>query len=580
VRFTEAFVHTLRDAPADAEVPSHRLLAQAGFIHKVAAGVYTYAPAMQRVLKRISQIVREEMDRAGAQEVLLPAMQPRSIWEESGRWERYRSEGLLFCLKDRKDADLCLGPTHEEVITKLVAAQVSSYKQLPFNLYQIQTKFRDEIRPRFGLMRAREFIMKDAYSFDADEARMDVSYKKMRDAYERVFSRCGLEFAAVQADAGAIGGSGSEEFVVTASTGEDVFLVDEDGGYAANQDRATCKLAPSVSAEDKEQLPLEEIHTPGVTTIDSLVEFVPGLTPDRTLKAVLFEAVYSDREEAVLVFIRGDRDVNEVKVVNALDALAVRGLPEDEVQKKLQLPAGSIGPANLPESLRVLADESARELKNFVTGLNKKDYHYKNMNWERDCPLPEFHDLLLAVDGDQSPVGDGVLRATRGIEVGHIFKLGTKYSASMSATFDAPDGSSVPIHMGCYGIGITRTAAASVEQNHDERGIIWPLELAPWSVQLVCMNPKDETQSALAEELYKKLLAAEVEVLYDDRKQSPGAKLADADLIGTPLKIIVGRDAKNGEVEFSYRDKRKEPQTLKPEAAIACVLRECAEAIA
>lgn len=556
------FLYTLHDAPSDSEVPSHRLLAQAGFIHKLAAGIYSYTPPMWRVLQKISDIVREEMNRAGAQEVLLPALQPRSIWDESGRWDRYVKDGVLFHFTDRKDSEVCLGPTHEEAVTTLVSKFVNSYKQLPLNLYQIQTKFRDEIRPRFGLMRGREFIMKDAYSFDIDDEGMNESYRKMDEAYRRIFTRCGLEFTAVEADSGAIGGSGSQEFVVTAQTGEDLFILCDAVGYAANVEKAVSIIPPAPSANESPKT-LEKVATSGVKTIEDLTRFFAGLTSDRFLKAVVYRAVWKDTEEIIVALIRGDREINEVKLANKLDCMALVLATDDEIRKALGAAPGFIGPVGSRINCRIFADYSVRDLKNFVTGANEVDAHYSNANWDRDCPLPEVHDLLMVQEGDlllprnsseaALPEEKRRLRATRGIEVGHIFKLGRKYSAAMKAHFTNATGQAEPFVMGCYGIGVSRVAASAIEQWHDEKGMIWPLQIAPWQVHLVCVNAKSEEQRSVADKIYAELTQAGLDVLYDDRQVSPGVKFNDADLIGLPLRITVGRDAAQGVVEFVQR---------------------------
>ncbi len=570
MRQSNLLLTTTRNPPADTEVPSHRRLAQAGFIHKLTAGIYSYTPAMWRVLKKISNIVREEMDRAGAQEVMLPILQPREIWDRSGRWDTYVNHRILFHFRDRKDAEVCLGPTHEEVITTLTDHFVTSYKQLPVNLYQVQTKFRDEIRPRFGLMRGREFIMKDAYSFDADEEGMNVSYKKMEVAYSETFRRCGLSFSIVDADAGAIGGSGSQEFIVQASTGEDVFIINKKTGYAANQERAVGEIAP-FSAKDEKPLALEKEKTPNAKTIEDLVSFFKTYKKDRFLKSVVYKAIYRDHEEYVVAFIRGDREINEVKLQNALDAIALMLATDEEIKKNLQIVPGYIGPVGLSEKIKVVIDRSVSEMVNFVAGANEEGYHFKNVNTGRDFKLGEVRDICLIQAGDLVVVDPGqqyspqdrVVEETRGIEVGHIFKLGKKYSATMNATFTNAAGQEEHFWMGCYGIGVSRVAAAAIEQAHDEKGMIWPIPIAPWAVHLVCVNVNDQTQREAAEKLYESFQKANIEVLFDDRAVSPGIKFNDADLIGLPLRITVGRDAGTGEVEFVKRNDLKNVTKLK-----------------
>lgn len=559
---SKAFVCTLREAPGDAEVPSHRLLAQAGFIQKLSAGVYCYTPAMWRVLRKVAQIVREEMDRAGAQEVMLPILQPQEIWQRSGRLSTYVTDGIMFHFKDRKDFPVCLGPTHEEVITLLADKFVNSYKQLPLNLYQIQTKFRDEIRPRFGLMRCREFIMKDAYSFDVDDAGLDVSYQAMREAYSRAFERCGFAFGIAQADSGAIGGAASEEFIVPAETGEDLFLICDAAKYAANQERAVSVVASAANATEQ-LLPLEKVATPNTTTIEELRKFFGDLEADRCVKAVMYHAIYAEREEVVIALIRGDQEINEVKLKNELGALGLQLANDEEIRTTTGAVPGFTGPIGLAAGVKVVADKTVAEMKNVVFGANETDFHYRNANLGRDFELDEFVDIRLARDGELCVLSEFEgrsltdeerrLKATRGIEVGHIFKLGTKYSAAMGATVKGEDGKDYPFVMGCYGIGISRVAAAAIEQCHDEQGMIWPLAIAPWQVQLVCMNPKKDEQKALADSVYQQLLDAGVEVLYDERPVSPGIKFNDADLIGVPLRIVVGKFAADGEVEFTTR---------------------------
>ena len=553
MRLSRSFFVTLRDRPADAEVESHALLAKAGYIQKLAAGIYIYGPLMQRVLQKISQIVREEMNRAGAQEILMPAVQPKEIWVESGRWDRYVKDGILFHFQDRKDAEVCLGPTHEEVVTTFVKKTVTSYRQLPLNLYQIQTKFRDEIRPRFGLMRGREFTMKDAYSFDADAEGLDRSYQAMYDAYCRIFERCGLNYTVVEADPGAIGGSGSQEFMVNAATGEDAILLCEKCRYAANVEKATSVLPPAPDPAGGKQLPLEKHKTPNVRSVQELMTFFKGYPANRMAKTILYKAVSKEKEEAVAVLIRGDLEINEVKVANALDCHALQLADDGLVRKATGAETGFAGPIGL-KGARLLADESVRELRNLLCGGNETDVHYLNANHGRDFPTPEFKDLRKAHGGETCPhCKDAPLQETRGIEVGHIFKLGTKYSKAMNATFTAADSSSQPFVMGCYGIGVSRIAAAAIEQNHDKNGLIWPEPIAPYPAVIVQVNAKEETQKKVAEQLYEGLQKAGVEVLYDDRDLSPGVKFKDADLIGLPWQVTVGRDAKDGVVELKER---------------------------
>lgn len=550
MRLSQLLISTLREDPSDAEVPSHKLLARAGYIIKVVAGIYTYSPLMWRVVKKFAQIVREELDRKGAQEIMMPIAHPRELWESSGRWARYVADGIMFTLKDRKGSELCLGPTHEEVVTSYMNAAVNSYKQLPQNLYQIQDKFRDEIRPRFGLMRGREFIMMDSYTFDVDDAGLDVAYQKMHEAYCAIFSRCGLNYTIVQADAGAIGGSGSEEFMVLADTGEDAVLYCEESGYSANVEKATSLLPDAPPGGEPREL--EKHSTPDIKTVAQLEEFF-DLPAGRMAKTVLYTSVYSDREEPVAVLMRGDQEINEVKLTNALDALSVRLADDETILRATGSDVGFAGPVNLPEGTRVLADESLKNRTNLLTGSNETGFHCVNVNLGRDCPMPEFVELRLARAGDRCPTGKGVLQEARGIEVGHIFKLGTKYSEAMGATFMNRNGVPQPFVMGCYGIGVSRTPAAAVEQEYDDKGIVWPLPLAPFEVVVAVLDPRREEQSVLGEKIYRRLLEAGVDACLDDRALRPGAKFKDLELLGFPLQVIVGRQAADDMVEFVVR---------------------------
>lgn len=540
---------TLRDDPADAEVPSHRLLARAGYIQKIGAGIYVYSPLMWRTLRKISNIIRDELDAEGAHEILMPIMQPKELWEQSGRWARYIAEGIMFHMEDKRGAEVCLGPTHEEVVTTYINKIVTSYKQLPVNVYQIQDKFRDEIRPRFGLMRGREFMMKDAYSFDIDEAGLDASYDAMDRAYRKIFERCGLAFRAVEADSGAIGGSGSQEFMVLADTGEDAILYCEESGYAANVEKATSKIEETPRAAETE---LEKHATPDVRTVEQLVAFF-DMDAKLMAKTVLYDADFEDRTETVAVMMRGDLEINEVKLTGVLDALAVRLADEKTIQAATGAEVGFAGPIGLAEGTRIFADESLRGIDALLTGCCETGFHCLGVKLGRDCPMPSFHDLRLAREGEMSPDGKGPLKETRGIEVGHIFKLGTKYSTAMSATFSGENGKPTPFVMGCYGIGVSRTAASAVEQNHDDRGILWPRPIAPFEVVVAVLDVKKSEQVELAKSLYDELRGAGVDVCFDDRKMSPGAKFKDLDLLGFPLRVVVGRRASDGVVEFSER---------------------------
>ncbi|SHG57024.1 prolyl-tRNA synthetase [Thermosyntropha lipolytica DSM 11003] len=543
MKYSELFCPTLREVPSEAEVVSHQLLLRAGFIRKTTAGVYTYMPLAQRVLRKIMNIIREEMDRAGAQELLMPIIQPRELWEQSGRWAVYGEE--MFRLKDRHNRDFALGPTHEELITSLVNADVHSYRDLPLMLYQIQNKYRDEIRPRFGLMRGREFIMKDLYSFDADYEGLDVSYNKMYEAYKRVFDRLNLKYRVVEADSGAIGGSESHEFVVLADTGESEIVFCDNCDYAANVEKASC-LAPK-EEDTSPLLDLEKIATPGQKTIEEVARFL-GLPASRHVKTLLYKA----DGEIIAVVIRGDRELNETKLKNFLHCTHLAMAEENEVRKICAAGFGSLGPVGLP--CKVYADLEVARMRNFVCGANEDGFHLINVNMGRDFVPEAVADLRNAVKGDKCPVCGKELEVQRGIEVGHIFKLGTKYSEAMGATFLDQDGKEKPFIMGCYGIGVSRTMAAAVEQNHDEDGIIWPVPIAPYQVIIVPVNIKDAELRVVAEEIYKTLLAAGIEVILDDRDERAGVKFKDADLIGIPVRITIGsKSLKENKVEIKKR---------------------------
>ena len=551
MRISQCLFTTLKEAPADAEVASHALMVRAGFLEKLTAGVYVYGPLLWRVRRKIETIVREEHDKAGCLELLMPALQPKEIWVESGRWERYVKDGILYHFEDGRGREVCLGPTHEEVITTFVRGRVTSYKQLPVTLYQIQTKFRDEIRPRFGLMRGREFVMKDAYSFDATAEAMAASYERMREVYRAIFRRCGLRFTPVLADAGAIGGSGSEEFMVDADTGEDAIAVCRATGYAANVEKAVSRISapPAAPAE----VAMHKESTPKARSVDDLRKLFPDLPAERMLKTVLYRATFEDREQVVAVMARGDREVNEVKLLNHLGALKVELADEALVRKATGAAPGFAGPIGLADDVRVLADQSVEGVQGFLCGGNETDTHWLDVWFGRDLPQPETVDLGLVKAGDRTVEGDGEIEITRGIEVGHIFQLGTKYSAAMGATFADEGGQLQPFHMGCYGIGVSRVAASAIEQNHDEAGMIWPLPIAPYTVMLIQMRPDDEVQTALAQELHDALEAEGIDVLWDDRKLGAGAKFKDADLVGIPLRVVVGRDAGERRIEWKTR---------------------------
>lgn len=575
MRLSSMLFSTLREDPAEAEIKSHKLLLRAGYIRRLGSGVYSYLPLMWRVLQKVSQIVREEMNATGAQECLLPQMQPADLWQESGRWDTYtKAEGIMFSLTDRQNRQLALGPTHEEVVTAIARDMIKSYRQLPVHLYQIQTKFRDEIRPRFGLMRGREFIMKDGYSFHTSPECLKKTYNDMEQAYKNIFTRCGLSFRPVEADSGAIGGSGSQEFMVLADAGEDEILYTEDGLYSANVEKAVSLPADKVASPFTSY---EKKATPNTETIAKVCQFL-GCDATNLVKNVLYQAVYdSGKTVLVLVHIRGDQDVNEVKLTNELVKLAPNynahtvlslTVPDENAQQKWAekpLPLGYIAPdlSNdyiaqnkdiVGEFLR-LADQTVLDLENFVTGANEIGYHVVGANWGQQFTLPE-----LTVDIRKAKVGDRALHnpqqtllTARGIEVGHIFQLGTKYSQAMGATYTAEDGTEKPFIMGCYGIGVSRLAQAAVEQSHDQDGIIWPIAIAPYHAIVVIPNITDEQQVKVAEEIYHHLNQAGVETLLDDRDERAGVKFKDADLIGIPYRIVTGRSLKDGKVELVER---------------------------
>ena len=555
IRWSRYYLHTTREVPSDAEVISHQLMVRAGMIKKLAAGIYTYLPSGWRSLQKMMAIVRREMDAAGAVELAMPAIQPAELWTESGRWQKYGRE--LLRILDRHDRDFCFGPTHEEVITDAVRRDVRSYRQLPFNLYQIQTKFRDEIRPRFGLMRGREFLMKDAYSFSATPESLDEVYEAMRAAYCRVFESCRLDYTMVEADTGAIGGSSSHEFMVMAATGESAVVHCPACGYGANQEKAERGPWPAPPAEP--EAPLGHAGTPGKTSIAEVADFL-GVPPEKMVKTLLYE---TDQGELVVVAVRGDREVNEVKLANALpEALHLRLAPEERVREASGAPVGFAGPIGLRRKLRILGDHSVRDLVNFVCGANEVDAHYVGANWRRDVPDPvEWHDLALVVAGDPCPRCGTPLAISRGIEVGHIFKLGTKYSTAMGCVFNDEKGEDRPMIMGCYGLGIGRTVAAAIEQNHDADGIVWPLPLAPFSVLVISLTPGDPASAAAAEALAAGLDGRGLDVLLDDRDERPGVKFKDADLVGIPVRAVVGgKSFAAGQIELSLRrDRAKVP---------------------
>lgn len=565
MRYTQLLIPTLREDPAEAEVASHRLMMRSGMIRKVAAGIYSTLPLGQRVIQKTKQIIREEMNRAGGQEVFLPFIQPAELWEESGRWGVYGKEMLR--LRDRNDREFCLGPTHEEVITDLVRMAVNSYRQLPINLYQIHIKFRDEIRPRFGMMRAREFIMKDAYSFDIDEKGAEESYRKMHEAYSRIFSRLGLTFRAVEADTGPIGGNFSHEFMVLADTGEDVIVTCTGCGYAANTEKAEiAKPSPRVfdSSKFKE---LKRIETPDMRTIDEVAGFLK-VSPKELIKTLVFTSSLGP----VVALVRGDHDINEVKLRNYLSCDGLELAEEDVIERITGAPRGFSGPIGM-NNVRMVADFGLQGCCNMVTGGNERDVHVVNVNFGRDIMVEEYADIRSAQAGDSCPRCNNLLSTTRGIEVGHIFKLGTKYSKAMNCSYLDREGRAQPMIMGCYGIGVGRTVAAAIEQSHDENGIIFPDPIAPFSVIVVPVNTNDAVQMDIAVTLYNGLAAKGVDVLLDDRDERPGIKFKDADLIGIPLRVTVGKNA----VEKKYVDikerKGGEVQQVAIDDAVAAIER-------
>lgn len=552
MRLSKMYVRTLRELPAEAEIPSHILLLRTGMIRKLASGIYGFMPLGWRTLHKIENIIREEMDKSGAQEILMSAIQPAELWEESGRWSAYGPE--LWRIKDRNGRDFCLGPTHEEIFTDIVRDGVSSYRQLPLNLYQIQHKYRDEARPRFGLMRSREFIMKDAYSFDKDQEGLDKSYDDMYDTYTRIFTRCGLTFRPVEADSGAIGGNASHEFTALSEVGESDIAYCESCSMTANVEKAVCRDAEP-SPESEAMLELQEVHTPGTKTIEELASFL-NIDKKKTIKALLFEKYDEDgkADGYVAAFVRGDRDLNMIKLVNALK------IPEHAIafadELKLEAAIGAVGGFTGPIGLHdcmIVVDSELVGLKNLCAGACKPDHHILNVNYGRDYEGDIVTDLKVLKEGDPCPVCGAPIKHTRGIEVGQVFKLGTKYSEAMNAIYKDENQQDHPLVMGCYGIGVSRTLAAVIEQHHDEDGIIWPVSVAPYHVIVTLVKPKDETQSKLAEDIYQRLLTAGVEAVIDDRDERPGVKFKDADLLGFPIRITVGKRAGEGIVEYKLR---------------------------
>jgi prolyl-tRNA synthetase len=563
MRYTQAFLPTLKEDPADAELVSHKLMVRGGMLRKLAAGIYALLPLGWRVTSKVARIVREEMDRAGCQELLLPILMPAELWKESGRWDKYGPE--LFRQRDRHQRDFAVGPTHEEAITDLVRNHVRSYRDLPLNLYQIQTKFRDEIRPRFGVMRAREFMMKDGYSFHPDEASLEQGYDRMREAYTAVFRRCGLEFVVVEADSGAIGGDVNHEFMVTADSGESM-VFSSSCGYAASEESAKYAM-PEHAAESAAALAPRD--TPGKKSVEEVAEFL-GVTADRLLKTLVIIA----GDDPVLAVVPGDRELNEAKLARALGGVPVRLATSQEIERVTGGPLGFTGPVGLESKVRTLYDASIGNGRNYVTGGNKLDVHLTNVRFGRDLTGGAQADLSTAREGDRCPRCGDLMRVTRGIEVGHIFKLGLRYSEPMKATFLDPEGIERTIVMGTYGIGVTRTVAAVIEQLHDENGMIWPISIAPYQIHIVAVNVKDATTREAADRLYAALQEREIEVLYDDRDERPGGKFKDADLLGVPLRVTVGeKGLKDGIVELRERRTGTVERLPVQDAADSCARR-------
>ncbi|UBK77454.1 proline--tRNA ligase [Clostridium perfringens] len=543
MKMSNMLVGTLREVPAEAEIESHKLMLRAGLMRKMAAGIYNYMPLGLKVIENVKNIVREEMNNAGAQEFLASALIPAELWQESGRWDAYGAE--MFRLKDRHNRDFCLGPTHEEVFTDIVRNEIKSYKQLPLNLYQIQTKYRDERRPRFGVMRSREFIMKDGYSFDKDQEGLDLAYEKMRKAYVNIFNRCGLDAKAVAADSGAIGGSGSAEFMVKSEVGEDDVVFCTACDYAANIEKA-----PSTPehGEKEELMEVEKVETPAVKSIEDLAKFFE-CSPKKIAKTLIFQA----DDKVVAVVLRGDREANEVKIANAIgEVIELEMASEEAVKEATGAAVGFAGPMGIKVDM-LLVDQEVANMYNFIIGANETDMHLKNVNYGRDFEgvVGDFRNVTI---GEKCPECGKEITISRGTEVGHIFKLGTKYSESMGATFIDEDGKAKPFIMGCYGIGVTRTVASIIEQHNDENGIIWPLEVAPYHVSVIPANVKNEEQATKAEEIYHELRKMGVEALLDDRKERAGVKFKDSELMGIPMRITVGKMIGEGQVEFKLRN--------------------------
>ena len=543
MRISRMFMATQREVPSDAEIPSHQLMLRAGLIRKCASGIYAFMPLGLKVYKKVEAIIRQEMDNAGAQELIMPALLPAEAYQASGRWEKFGPE--MFRLQDRGGRSFCLGPTHEEPFTEAVRDTFKSYKQLPVTVYQIQHKYRDEKRPRFGVIRAREFVMKDAYSFDVDEAGLDVSYQAMYKAYRKIFDRLGLDYTIVDADSGAMGGSGSQEFMVKSPIGEDGICFCDACNYAANEEKATCGIPEKVEQPMKD---IEKIHTPNVKTIEELMAFM-NAAPTEFVKTIL----YNIDGKIVAVMVRGDREINETKLGNLYDAMEMTLASFDDVERITGAKVGFAGPVGLKEKIEVIVDNEVSVMSNFIVGACETDYHLKNVNIGRDFTPDRVVDVRNAVAGDPCPKCGAPLGFARGVEVGHIFKLGTKYSEALNCTYLDKDGKENPMIMGCYGIGVSRTVAAIIEQFHDDDGIKWPIAAAPYKAIVIPTKVNDEENMGLAEKIYDELCNAGIETLIDDRNERPGVKFKDADLIGIPVRITVGRRASEGVVEVKYR---------------------------
>ena len=570
MRASNYTITTLRDTPADAEIISHRLMLRAGLIRKLASGIYSWLPIGLRVLKKVEQIIREEMDASGAQEVMLPVVQPAELWMESGRWQQY-DEGMLLKFQDRHQRDFCFGPTHEEVITDLARLELASYKQLPVNYYQIQTKFRDETRPRFGVLRAREFLMKDAYSFHASQESLEATYQLMHDTYTRILKRMQLEFRAVLADGGSIGGNASMEFHVLADSGEDLIAFSTSSDFAANVEMAEA-LAPEAVTEAPGEM--SELATPGVKTIDELASLLE-VSPQQTVKTLIAKGQDADDtgDKLVALILRGDHQLNPLKAEKLPDVATPFTLAsESDILQALGCGPGSLGPVGL--DLPIMVDRSAAALCNFISGANKEGVHLKNVNWARDATITQVCDLRNVEEGDPSPDGAGVIQIKRGIEVGHIFQLGDKYSRAMNATVLDEQGQALVMNMGCYGIGVSRLVGAIIEQNHDDAGIIWPDAIAPFKIIIIPVNAHQSAEvQETAERLYQQLLAANLEVLLDDRAARPGAKFADAELLGIPHRVTIGdRGLARNVIEYAAR-RSKEKQEIATSAVFDFLIR-------